>query len=563
MGCPVGTWEKMVDLLEKGGKSKEDAKKEATNAMKPEEISAGKIPESELKTALDGLREDAAKQYTDLNKAQQEALVGKASKLSITALEKSGLTTDTKFKDSLKESTGIDYEAIKAVGTTTQELFKTGLGETGRNFNDLSETERKQLAALYNAGDPDAVALINGMMDVAYSKQYEKYTDGEQVITSIGMLSALGEGGWTEFNVEKSNLPNKGVALATYKKFYDDFKNIPPERMEVVDGGIYPKVQWESKLKTQHGFDIASNGILFNPVTGKYDEKLTVERKYKQGYDSASMTFNVQKYAEDFVSGKLTPRSQDEADKINEYLTYLMGEDKNYQDKEYWTCVGTLCDALYGQKEEKGGLEDSMGSSGGGGGGGGGGRSGYRSYGSTTEESEDGSLYIECNVNSAEVWSSSEKIGNVNSLITMKKGTYEIEVKATGYTTRSTSVTIGNYAVSKTMNLTRKPPSISTFIKGIGGIRNLTRDHYLYAFCIYKQRKTSAYDWKVFADSVVVVKQEAIPTSISKEDVMYLYYILNGETSLANQLVLDGKVSLDEEDNAIEDGEGAEEDGGV
>ena len=139
----------------------------------------------------------------------------------------------------------------------------------------------------------------------------------------------------------------------------------------------------------------------------------------------------------------------------------------------------------------------------------------------------------------------------------------EIEVKATGYTTRRTSVTIGDYAVSKTMNLTRKPPSISTFINGIGGIQNLTRDHYLYAFCIYKQRKTSTYDWKAFADSVVVVPQEAIPTSISKDDVMYLYYILNGETSLANQLVLDGKVTLDEEDVVVDDGEGAEQEGGV
>ena len=59
-----------------------------------------------------------------------------------------------------------------------KELFKTEWGEKGKNFNDLSEGERKQLAALYRAGDPDAVALINGMMDVTYSKQYDKYTTG-------------------------------------------------------------------------------------------------------------------------------------------------------------------------------------------------------------------------------------------------------------------------------------------------------------------------------------------------------------------------------------------------
>lgn len=562
MGCPVGAWEQMVKLFNEGGMTLDEAKREATNAMKPEEIAAGRIPEKELGTALEALRNDG---YSTTNDAQQKALIEKASTLSLTTLEKSGLIEDTKFTESLKQSTGVDYNAIKAVGTTVQELFRTGLGEGGRNFNDLSENERKQLAALYNAGDPDAVALINGMMDVAYSKQYEKYTSGEQVITSIGMLSALGEGGWTAFDVEKSNLPNRGVALETYKKFYDDINNIPPERRSVVDGGIYPKVEWKSKLQTVHGFDVASGGLAYNPVTQTYDPNFKISREYKdeKGYNRAKMELNLQQYAEDIASGKLTPKTQQQIDEVNKYLVWLMGEDDNYKDTQYWTCTGTLCDALYGKQGEGSG---GGGGGGGGSGGGGGGSSGYRSSGYTstpTEKSENGSLYVECNVNNAEVWSSSEKIGNVNSLITLKKGTYEIEVKATGYTTRRTSVTIGNYAVSKTMNLTRKPPSISTFINGMGGIQNLTRDHYLYAFCIYKQRKTSTYDWKAFADSVVVVPQEAIPTSISKDDVMYLYYILNGETSLANQLVLDGKVTLDEEDVVLEDGEGAEQEGGV
>ena len=119
MGCPVGTWEKMVDLLENGGKSREDAKKEATNAMTPEEIAAGRIPEKELGTALEALRNDG---YSTTNDAQQKALIEKASTLSLTTLERSGLIKDTKFTESLKQSTGIDYNAIKAVGTTVQEL---------------------------------------------------------------------------------------------------------------------------------------------------------------------------------------------------------------------------------------------------------------------------------------------------------------------------------------------------------------------------------------------------------------------------------------------------------
>ena len=290
MGCPLGAWEQMVELFNKGGMTLDEAKREATNAMKPEEIAAGRIPEKELGTALEALRNDG---YSTTNDAQQKALIEKASKLSIETLEKSGLTEDAKFKESLKQSTGIDYEAVKAVGTTVQELFKTRLGEKGRDLNDLSKGERKQLAALYNAGDPDAVALINGIMDVTYSKQYDKYTTEEHVITSIGMLSALGEGGWTEFDVEKSELPNKAVALATYKKFYDDINNIPPERRSVVDGGIYPKVEWKSKLQTVHGFDVASGGLAYNPVTQTYDFKISREYKDEKGYNRAKLEFTI------------------------------------------------------------------------------------------------------------------------------------------------------------------------------------------------------------------------------------------------------------------------------
>ena len=119
MGCPVGAWEQMVKLFNEGGMTLDEAKREATNAMKPEEIAAGRIPEKELGGALTALREDG---YSTTNDAQQKALIEKASTLSLTTLENSGLTEDTKFKESLKQSTGIDYDAIKAVGTTVSKI---------------------------------------------------------------------------------------------------------------------------------------------------------------------------------------------------------------------------------------------------------------------------------------------------------------------------------------------------------------------------------------------------------------------------------------------------------
>jgi len=157
--------------------------------------------------------------------------------------------------------------------------------------------------------------------------------------------------------VEKSNLPNKGVALETYKKFYDDINNIPPDRRYVADGGIYPKVEWKSKLQTVHGFEVASGKLAYNPVTQTYDPNFKISREYKdeKGYNRAKLELNLQQYAEDIASGKLTPKTQQQIDEVNKYLVWLMGEDDNYKDRTYWTCTGTLCDALYGKQGEGGG----------------------------------------------------------------------------------------------------------------------------------------------------------------------------------------------------------------
>ena len=153
---------------------------------------------------------------------------------------------------------------------------------------------------------------------------------------------------------------------------------------------------------------------------------------------------------------------------------------------------------------------------------------------------------MECNVAEATVTDkgTGKLLGSANTSITLKVGTYTIQVKAKGYTTRETPVTIGNTAVAKTINLVKIPPSISTFINGIGGIQNLTKTKYLWLFCLYKMRTTSNYAWKTFADSIDTVNNSALPTMISKEDVMYVYYLANGDISSAQSLVDAGKVTI-------------------
>jgi hypothetical protein len=94
------------------------------------------------------------------------------------------------------------------------------------------------------------------------------------------------------------------------------------------------------------------------------------------------------------------------------------------------------------------------------------------------------------------------------------------------------------------MNLTKIGPSISTFIRGIGGIQHLTKEKYLYLYCIYMMRITSAYEWKQFAETVTTVESSALPTIISKNDVLYVYYLANGDITSAQALVDAGSVTL-------------------
>jgi FtsP/CotA-like multicopper oxidase with cupredoxin domain len=57
-------------------------------------------------------------------------------------------------------------------------------------------------------------------------------------------------------------------------------------------------------------------------------------------------------------------------------------------------------------------------------------------------------------------------------------------------------------------------------------------------------RITSAYEWKQFAETVTTVDSSALPTIISKNDVLYVYYLANGDITSAQALVDAGSVTL-------------------
>lgn len=378
--------------------------------------------------------------------------------------------------------------------------------------------------------------LADEANSVKFIEDVKKYAnESGDSSTVVALVNLMGNFGEKNVKETKAILAKDEGLDKIYTDYYKDYRNVKKD--EIVIDAIYGSMTWKN------GLGEVNDNTKFNTVDGAgrvwtpledgtwgYNPEFVAEFKDSKDYKSATWTLNRENYAKLLISGELDGKTPDEQSKIMEKLG--IGDINN---KAWWTCVGTMCGAEL--------AEESM--DGGGGGGGGSGNSGYTPK---AEEpiKETEILYIECNIANAGVWNkeTGSQIGSVNTSITLKKGAYTIQVKAEGYITRELPVTIGAFPTSKTINLVKQGPSISTFIRGIGGIQNLTKTKYLYLFCMWKMRMTSIYTWKQFADSIDSVESSAFPSLITKEDVLYVYYLVNGDISSAQALVDAGQVTL-------------------
>ena len=448
-------------------------------------------------------------------------------------------TLDALYKD-VKTNTGFD--AVKLIA----DAKAAGMDP----LYTANKDKTVEVVALFAAsGHSDAKATLQ-----QFEADYDEGKNIKLIETIDRMAKMYNVGIGTGDQYQAVILAAKVIpqsALEKYTAYNQDFNNY--KYVDPKDGKLKlantiavdaytGKMAWEDPLGSKHNFDVVDGtGYIWNPLLnngkGGYDTTgATAEFKQlnpANQYQSGQWTFNKAAYANMLLGDKLYGKDNIEKE------TILFGDGKetfgilnNPMDKNWWSCTGTWCGEVAAPDES------------GGGGGGGGGSSGS-SYGTKTTATEN-VLYVECNVAEATVTDkgTGKLLGAVNTSITLKIGTYTIQVKAEGYTTRETPVTIGNNAVAKTINLVKIPPSISTFINGIGGIQNLTKTKYLWLFCLYKMRTTSNYDWKTFADSIDTVDNTALPTMISKEDVMYVYYLANGDISSAQSLVDAGKVTI-------------------
>lgn len=476
-GSPPGIdWDKMETDMIAGGMTQDEARKTIAEMATPDAIKEG----------MESQRlNDVVTYGTDFN-ARNAA----AAEIAKEPLSKT-----------LNDPTRMNSEEVQAAWKE-KGIIITALKGT---FDRTKVQEKDYLAARLAAGDTTA-------------KGYAKnVTLNGTIIDKVKLVNTLAQS--TTLKYEDAIRGTIGdQILVDYKKYYSDFKNVSKNNITIDQ--VYGRMSWNDGMGTKYEFDVVNgSNQVFDPTTGKYinDPTKLAEQKIQQGYKTATLTFNKAKYAELLLSGKTPTRAE-----LDTMLT-------NGNDPNWWSCVGTLCNAAQGQPDT---------GTGGGGGGGGGGSGSSRST-----APKNPSLFIESNTD-ADVWDAAtqKKLGTTNNIISMKSGNYTIETRKLGYKRVSRAVTIGNYPINVTMNMYKVPTGPATFIATLGGLSNLKAEHVLYTYCIYKARTTGALDWRTLASELQPTF--TAPEQLTISDVQYLWYLANGEPGKAAQLLADGKVSL-------------------
>ena len=171
---------------------------------------------------------------------------------------------------------------------------------------------------------------------------------------------------------------------------------------------------------------------------------------------------------------------------------------------------------------------------------GGGGSSG----GSTSEDLKENTLLVDTGaITDVSIYANDELVGTCNTAITLDTGNYVIKAVKDGYETVTFALLLGNYPVTKQVDMNKVASKINAFIKGIGGLENLTNEHIFFVYCAIKETNTTESEWRTLPKSL----SPAITTMIERPtryDVQYLRYMIEGDYTKAKLLVDEGKVTL-------------------
>ena len=175
----------------------------------------------------------------------------------------------------------------------------------------------------------------------------------------------------------------------------------------------------------------------------------------------------------------------------------------------------------------------------------GGGGYGGGSWGSSwSSEPVQTGLFVDSGGLKAEIYYEGQLIGYTDGdIIPMEPGEYKLTFKKPGYqsrtqvvmiyTTKTTSIYVKLYEGSD-------PISICDYIDGIGGSGKLTYGHVCHIYALYRK-------WKYSAEGVAKELTPAptvLPTSITKDEMLFLIYLAVGDVAKAQALADANKVCV-------------------
>jgi hypothetical protein len=401
------------------------------------------------------------------------------------------------------------------------------------SWDDVSLDDATKVAAYVTAGHPKAIAYVDAVIQDAL-KTNSTSTDK---LAAILLLDILGKGGMTSTFGTTSpigKIKNIDQMMRVYDDYYNDVNNIDINKLEVGKTTQGVAITWTDGFgKERSQLMMDNQGNVWNPQTKKF-ENTTAD---KEGNSFIQEVMQIDKYT------KITLNPEQYAKAVLDYLTGI----KSTTDKEtreslwaifveqisnynslMWTCTGSGC--LSGGNESSGG-----------GGGGGGGSSGS---GSGDKDLTENTLLVDTGaVTDVSIYANDELIGTCNTAITLDTGNYVIKATKDGYETVTFALLLGNYPVTKQVDMKKIANKINAFIKGIGGLEKLTNEHIFFVYCALKETNTSESEWRTLPKSL----SPAITTMIerpTKYDVQYLRYMIEGEYTKAKLLVDEGKVTL-------------------
>ena len=368
----------------------------------------------------------------------------------------------------------------------------------------------------------DGSVDVNGLkalkQDLTYEQIAKLYGDNKQALKN-GLKSMVATGGIQAVK----DMIDAGVIegsdamdiLPDNKKNEFELYNSDPKNFDAVitaDG----TVSWGDLTGYQHRESVVnSQKLVYNPSTGKWDSQIPAT--WTDTKTGASYNLDTSKYI-DFLN-KYGIKNVSQAD-LQSFLS-----------TNPWICTYKCGSSSSGtMSKTSSGYSKSY--------------TPYSSSGSYSGTKKTG-IYFHANDVQADVYENDQLVGQTDAEIECEAGDHTFVIQKDGYKTRTITVNIyQNSMYNKYITLYKDSTadySICTYVDDIG-VSNLTMDHLVYVYALYKEWDDLAKEAKDKCDP----QSKSLPSKVYHYDVLYVYCLLTGQTEAAQEMIDDGKVTCKE-----------------